>query len=267
MPRPVIATRPMTQPTTTRSSGANAGLKVGPRGSTTPCCSITKRRTKAAQPDDNTRGVCRSARLGRPEQRLVLLVHRDPVAVGVGHGECPAERAVERLSVDADASGLHLVEERLRVARPPPELDGGRVGRWPGLTWSARRAQTEGPEEVGVNEVRDRGDRVAPKRDHLDREGLPLRSLGLGTVVREARLGVRRNGQEELTAATPPRPFHECADVRPADIPLTPRWHAPGRVLLEQRDEAVDIALLPGLHITHEQAALALVGNGQRVAT
>src|SRR6266550_5584672 len=144
MPRPVIATRPMTQPTTTRSSGANAGLKVGPRGSTTPCCSITKRRTKAAQPDDNTRGVCRSVRLGRPEQRLVLLVHRDPVAVGVGHGECPAERAVERLSVDADASGLHLVEERLRVARPPPELDGGRLGRWPGLTWSARRAQAEG---------------------------------------------------------------------------------------------------------------------------
>src|SRR5438034_7337424 len=122
MPRPVIATRPITQPTTTRSSGANAGLKVGPRRSTAPCCSITKRRTQAAQPHDKQPRPFASARLRWPEQRLVLLVHRDAVAVGIGHRERSAEGTVERLGKDANAGRLHLVEECLRVARPPPEL-------------------------------------------------------------------------------------------------------------------------------------------------
>src|SRR5207302_11328390 len=101
-------------------------------------------------------------------------------------------------------------------------------------------------EEVGVNEVRDRGDAVIAKRQYLDREGLPLGPLAIRTVVREAGLTVRRDRQQQLPATAPPRPSHEHADVGRSDEPLTPRWHAPGRVLLEQRDEAVEIALLPG---------------------
>src|SRR5438093_7111687 len=151
----------------------------------------------------------------------------------------------------------------VRAMGPPTDNDP-RWGRNSSVGAVVRRKhgwQTERIEQAGIDEVRDRGDGVNAKRQYLDREGAPLRSLTVGPVVGEAGLVVRRDRQQELPATAPPRPGHECADVRPADEPLPPRWHAPGRVLFQERDESVDVALLPGLHVTREQAPPPLVGQ------
>ena len=59
----------------------------------------------------------RSARSGRPEQRLIAFVDRDAVAVRIGHHEGPAERSVERLLEDRNALGHDHLVQRLRVTR------------------------------------------------------------------------------------------------------------------------------------------------------
>jgi hypothetical protein len=64
----------------------------------------------------------------RPEQGLILLVDRDPIAVRVGHREGSAERAVVGFLEDRESVRHDLFVERGRIAGPPPELDRRRVG-------------------------------------------------------------------------------------------------------------------------------------------
>src|SRR5713101_4706085 len=61
-----------------------------------------------------------------PEQRL-LLIHRDPVPIRIGHRERATERAVERLAEDVDARRLHLFVPRPNAVDRPTYA--GRVDR------------------------------------------------------------------------------------------------------------------------------------------
>src|SRR5439155_8228360 len=68
------------------------------------------------------------------EQRLILFVDGDSVAIWIGHDEGSTERRGKGLPDDRHPSLLDPFEERLSIARPPPEGDRGGVGRRTGLT-------------------------------------------------------------------------------------------------------------------------------------
>ena len=79
-----------------------------------------------------SRDRARSASLGRPEERLILLVDGDPVAVGVGHRKRPPEGSVERLRDDRDA-----------VRDVPARRVPGH--RWPATTAGCSWSRATGP--------------------------------------------------------------------------------------------------------------------------
>src|SRR5689334_6841538 len=85
-----------------------------------------------------------SARPRWPEERLVLLVHGDAVAIRIGHREGPPERAVERLGQDGHAIGPGLLEDGLGIRGPPPQLDRAGLRVRGGLAGTDRRQRHGG---------------------------------------------------------------------------------------------------------------------------
>ena len=75
----------------------------------------------------------------------------------------------------------------------------------------------------------------------------------------EGRLSVGRSRNEAKAAAGLPRPRRMTGCVAPG-VPLEPRRHDDGRVLLEQGDKAVQIMAFPSLQVAAEELFLRGIG-------
>jgi hypothetical protein len=110
-PRPRSSIAPRTTPLACRRSPARG------RGAARGITACGRFRTPSLPCAEKRAGLSRPR---RPEERLIPLVHRDPVAIRICDGERSAERPIVRFDEDRHSVGNRFLVERLRIARPPP---------------------------------------------------------------------------------------------------------------------------------------------------
>ena len=126
--------------------------------------------------------------------------------------------------------------------------------------------QSEGLEQTGAGGFEEQGqpgDPVLLKRERVDAMRFPLRARSGAFISRERRLPVGGRRHQAKAAAEFPGPRGDGADRVASRVPLRPRRHGEGRILLEQRDEAIEIVALAQDGF-EEAASLVRVGARER---